>query len=278
MRVTPQSGSRQIFAFATLIIGICLFASTATADEKKNSTPKPSSGRGTSFADKEQNTELLKARRERVRKYEAALSRGLLIPAPDVPQQTIERSAPRERSPREKVLETLLKSPMDKSNLTSLKLYLSASTNSEERALLGTAYCLGCFATAQGQEASRISALMKNAYPDDSNVNLLSLKTFATDCRKCGGTGEIDKKCDKCKGKKKCQFLGCKGGTLSNPDLMITGKAPKCPQCGGTAECAACKGKGITKTRCTDCSGKGQTLSRESIEKGYVDYLRKIDR
>ncbi len=235
--------------------------------------------KGTDFAAKERNTERLQALRKRVAEYEAALARGIPPPAPPRASYTYERPPDKDSgnlTPRERVVRDLKAKPMDKSNLAALRNYLSTSSNRMEKASLGTAYCLGCLVTDQWSEGARMAILVRKAYPKAEPVKLLTLAPFATDCRKCSASGKTDVKCGTCKGRKKCQFYDCAGGTLRNPDLRIGGKAPNCPQCAGTDECRLCKGTGKIDQRCGECSGRGKTLRLESIEKGYLKFVREI--
>jgi len=256
-----------------------LLVSSATLGKEEKKAHQ--GGKGTDFAAKERGTDRLEELRKRVREYEAALSRG--VPPPEEKETEMDRlirsnvkRPERKLSDREEVLHSLLEDPMKKQNLGALKLYLYSSSNAQEKAELGTAYCLGCLATEQWNEGTRTSILMRRAYPKDPNVALLTLKSFFNDCRKCAGEGQLSTKCDKCKGKKSCPFYDCKGGKLSNPDLMIGGKAPNCPQCGGSDKCRSCEGTGQMKIRCSECSGRGSNLSLRSIESGYIKYLRGI--
>jgi hypothetical protein len=178
---------------------------------------------------------------------------------------------------KEKILDALRSDPMNKDHLLALRNYLSTSKSKKEKASLGTAYCLGCLVTDQWAEGARMAILVRRAYPKEKPVQLLTLQPFATACGKCGGEGKVGVSCGTCKGRKKCQFYDCSGGKLRNPDLRVAGKAPNCPQCGGKDECRNCKATGSVQSRCPDCSGKGKTLRMESIEKGYLQYVREID-
>jgi hypothetical protein len=263
-----------------LILGTVILAITAIhchgepAKEEKTTSNR---GKGTDFAAKEQNTERLQALRKRVREYEAALARGIAPPAPDpAPADTYVRK-PREQTTREKIVSALKTDPMKKTHLAALKTYLTTSTNDQEKAELGTAYSLGCLVTDQWNEGARVAILMQRAYPKDKNVELLSLKSFIAECSKCTGSGEVTVKCPGCSGKKACPFSECREGKLTNPDLRIGGVAPNCPQCAGTDKCRDCKGEGTAKTKCRDCSGNGNMLRMDSIEQGYLKYLRSVN-
>ena len=253
-------------AAAVIALALCLNPFTAAFAE-----------RGKDFADKEQNTERLQALRKRVREYEAALARGIAPPTPEPAPMERAESKPREQTPRETVMRALKTDPMKKANLAALKSYLTKSTNDHEKAELGTAYSLGCLVTDQWNEGARVAILMRRAYPKDKNVELLSLKTFIADCNKCGGTGELTVKCPGCNGKKACQFSECREGKLTNPDLFINGVAANCPQCAGTDKCRQCKGEGTAKESCKACSGHGNMLRMDSIEQGYIKYLRTVN-
>lgn len=290
-------GDMRPIGISALIIFLSLCVSQAPAEKKKEAAAKeekaeekkpevkkpsgPSSGRGTDFADKEQTTETLEARRKRVRAYERALAKGRKLPEVaasemDLRLQRERNLPPRELPPRTRIVRALQADPLGKEQLGSLKTYLSESTNAQDRALLGTAYCLGCLVTDQWSEGSKMSVLMKRAFPKDPNVKLLSLETFATDCRNCGGKGKASQKCSSCKGKVKCPFRGCRDGKMSNRDFRIGDAVPQCPKCAGTGKCTSCEGSGSEETRCGNCRGKGKELRKETIERGYVNFLRGI--
>lgn len=95
--------------------------------------------------------------------------------------------------------------------------------------------------------------------------------SFEAECLDCGGVGESDGECKKCKGTGRCTYGSCRDGYV-----IIRGidgsRQERCRECKGTGECPQCHGEGSVHGRCRVCGGSGKGWSRDAILQSYRDH------
>lgn len=158
-----------------------------------------------------------------------------------------------------KTCEQLAEQPRDEAALAALLAYAKNTNNVDRlrsRAMAG--YALSSLFTGNTNLYTSARNSHARAYPDDTHLLRIDLKTCYVSCKECQGRGSIASICPACEGNDKCKACNGTGERLQRKNLKGSRDTGiKCSVCGGTGQlvCQRCRGTGQLVSTCPTCKG-----------------------